>query len=230
MSKILMIAAGAAAAIAAASKKLADKEDVKVDEEGWIEGYERKETPNASTRGKTTVTTLILHYTAGVTRKGAVNWLADTRAKASAHFVVGRDGIVTQMVPLSMSAWHAGNARISNKASIGIEIVNQGYRKDGEKKAGDRYATLTLPKGKRVAGWWPPYTQKQIDAVRTLIKRIAAAGYLRATTDIRGHEDIATPEGRKIDPGPLFPWDEVCDVSQRKNHTSKSTIDNPGVA
>jgi N-acetyl-anhydromuramyl-L-alanine amidase AmpD len=30
-----------------------------------------------------------------------------------------------------------------------------------------------------------------------------------AIEDIVGHEDVARPVGRKVDPGPKFPWDKI---------------------
>src|SRR5436190_1131445 len=66
---------------------------------------------------------LVVHVTEG-TFASAVAWFQNPHAHVSAHFVVSRDGAVTQMVPLSRVAWHAGNAWV-NAHSIGIE--NEGY-------------------------------------------------------------------------------------------------------
>ena len=46
----------------------------------------------------------------------------------SAHFVVGRNGVITQFVPVSRRAWHAGESEWEghgncNDFSIGIEII-----------------------------------------------------------------------------------------------------------
>src|SRR5215212_7915344 len=71
---------------------------------------------------------LIMHYTAGPTLDGAVSWLAQSEAQASAHLVIGRDGKVVQMVPFNKRAWHAGksswgNLDGMNQYSLGIELV-----------------------------------------------------------------------------------------------------------
>jgi N-acetylmuramoyl-L-alanine amidase len=51
---------------------------------------------------------------------GAISWFRNSRARASANFVVSRDGAVTQMVSTSAVAWHAGNGYV-NAHSVGIE-------------------------------------------------------------------------------------------------------------
>ncbi|MDI9101792.1 N-acetylmuramoyl-L-alanine amidase AmpDh2, partial [Pseudomonas aeruginosa] len=71
----------------------------------------------------------------------------------------------------------------------GIEIVNQGYR--------------DTPQG-RV---WYPFSEAQIQALIPLLKDIAKRHGI--TPDrIIGHSDIAP--GRKVDPGPLFPWKRLA--------------------
>ena len=53
-------------------------------------------------------------------------------SRVSCHYVIGRDGRVTQMVAESMRAWHAGVSHWAgetdiNSRSIGIEIDNPGH-------------------------------------------------------------------------------------------------------
>jgi hypothetical protein len=64
---------------------------------------------------------IVVHSTEGGFH-GAVSWLQNPRARASAHFVVARDGGIVQLVHLSDVAWHAGNRKM-NRRSIGIELV-----------------------------------------------------------------------------------------------------------
>ncbi|HEU0335491.1 MAG TPA: N-acetylmuramoyl-L-alanine amidase [Gaiellaceae bacterium] len=64
---------------------------------------------------------IVIHSTEGGFR-GSVSWLQNPRARASAHFVVARDGGVVQLVHLSDVAWHSGNRKM-NRRSIGIELV-----------------------------------------------------------------------------------------------------------
>jgi hypothetical protein len=62
---------------------------------------------------------IVVHVTEG-TFAAAVSWFRNPRAHASAHYVVGRDGEIAQMVPTSMVAWHSGNAWV-NLHSVGVE-------------------------------------------------------------------------------------------------------------
>ena len=64
---------------------------------------------------------IVVHSTEGGFH-GSVRWLQNPRARASAHFVIGRDGGIVQLVHLSDVAWHAGNRKL-NRRSIGIELV-----------------------------------------------------------------------------------------------------------
>lgn len=157
---------------------------------------------------------LIMHYTAGASLEGAVNWFKNPEAKASAHLVIGRDGQVVQMVPFNKRAWHAGksawgNLEGMNQYSIGIELVNAGKlrRRSDDKWVNwasniirDDEVTEAIHKSETTAAGWHEYPEAQIDAA------IKVASLLNATyqfTDVLGHEDVSP--GRKVDPGPLFP-------------------------
>lgn len=75
--------------------------------------------PNQSERNAT-ISMIVLHNTAG-SFNGAVSWLCNKQARASAHFVISRSGKIVQLVGVSKKAWHAGNSRV-NACSIGIEL------------------------------------------------------------------------------------------------------------
>ena len=87
-------------------------------------------TPNKG--GTITPTVIVLHDTAGrLDGETSVGWLCSKAAKASAHFVVGRGGELTQLAPTNVATWHAGQSNWRgmsnvNGFSIGIEIVNPG--------------------------------------------------------------------------------------------------------
>ena len=79
-----------------------------------------------------TPTILILHYTGMKSAKAAVELLADPASMVSCHYVIDEAGVVIQMVPESLRAWHAGKSHWGgvddiNSASIGIEIHNAGH-------------------------------------------------------------------------------------------------------
>lgn len=78
---------------------------------------------NFGSRGTTLVDLVVLHCTEG-TFHSACCWFANPAAKASAHYVVGRNGQIAQCVPEAFEAFHAGNS-LYNRRSIGIEM--EGY-------------------------------------------------------------------------------------------------------
>lgn len=97
----------------------------------------------------------------------------------SAHFVIDRDGHITQFVSCDARAWHAGVSQHAgreqcNDFSIGIELEG----------------TDTVA-----------YTAAQYTALAALTQCLRARYPLTA---VRGHCDIAP--GRKTDPGPAFDW------------------------
>lgn len=102
--------------------------------------------------------------------------------RVSAHFVVDRGGIVTQFVPVSRRAWHAGPSswegrQQCNDYSIGIEMI------------GDELHPFTAAQYRETAR-----------LCRMLMQRFPAISRER----IVGHQDVA-PE-RKWDPGRQWDW------------------------
>jgi AmpD protein len=102
--------------------------------------------------------------------------------RVSSHFLIRRDGEITQYVPVIMRAWHAGescyNGRSAcNDFSVGIEL-------EGDDNV--------------------PYEGVQYERLLELIEVLMQA-YPTITADgIVGHVDIAP--GRKTDPGLAFDW------------------------
>jgi AmpD protein len=99
--------------------------------------------------------------------------------RVSAHFLVRRDGAVTQFVSCAKRAWHAGasswNGRPRcNDFSVGIELE------------GCDEST---------------FEAAQYDALASLTRALRRAYPIAA---IAGHSDVAP--GRKTDPGPHFDW------------------------
>jgi len=167
--------------------------------------------------------TIIVHYTAGNNADVAVKTLKNPKVQASAHMVVSREGKVVQLADLNVITWHAGVSEYTfpdkkrttfNKHSIGIEIANDGYLKKVEDKYFNAYNKEIAAEfaffGKHrnpvtKSQYWHSYTDVQIKAVfdvcAAIIKEYPSVKY------ILGHEEIAP--GRKTDPGPAFPLDEL---------------------
>lgn len=176
-------------------------------------------TPNKG--GAITPSVIVLHDTAGRMEAGtSVSWLCNPAAKASAHFVVGREGDVTQLAPTNVSTWHAGSSRFNGKTnvngfSVGIEIVNPGimqWGSPGRAKAWygqqfdiDEYEIVAATTPEHGSGVWMPYTEAQIEAVIGMCSALVAA--YPTITDITTHWAISP--GRKVDTNPLFPLDQV---------------------
>nr|WP_298124231.1 N-acetylmuramoyl-L-alanine amidase [uncultured Pseudoxanthomonas sp.] len=119
----------------------------------------------------------------------------------SGHYYIDRDGSVHVYVRPERVAHHV---RGYNPRSVGIELVNTGRYPDW----------LTVGSQKMEE----PYTAAQIDALTTLLDHLRQE--LPSLRYIAGHEDLDTAREpasddptisvpRKMDPGPLFPWDAV---------------------
>ena len=54
---------------------------------------------------------VILHQTTNATVERALETLTDPGRKVSAHYLIGRDGVVMQLVDEAARAWHAGESR-----------------------------------------------------------------------------------------------------------------------
>lgn len=103
----------------------------------------------------------------------------------SAHYLVGDDGRVYQLVADDRRAWHAGGGRWGaitdlNSASIGIELDNDGTE---------------------------PFTDAQLDSLVVLLEDLSARHGIPRTAVI-AHADLAPT--RKRDPGHHFPWAKLA--------------------
>jgi N-acetyl-anhydromuramyl-L-alanine amidase AmpD/V8-like Glu-specific endopeptidase len=71
--------------------------------------------------GTRSIDRIVIHITdGGASINGTISWFKNPAAKVSAHYVIGQDGEIVQMVAHKDVAWHAGSA---NGTSIGIEHV-----------------------------------------------------------------------------------------------------------
>lgn len=105
----------------------------------------------------------------------------------SAHYLIGADGRLYQLVEESRRAWHAGGGRWGtiadlNSASIGIELDNDGAE---------------------------PFPPAQIDALLRLLEDLCTRlGIPRHA--VIAHADLAPT--RKRDPGAQFPWRRLAEA------------------
>ena len=102
--------------------------------------------------------------------------------RVSAHALIRRDGELTQFVPFSKRAWHAGVSCFQgrdccNDFSIGIELEGCD---------------------------WQPFEDSQYRCLAGLVRLLMATWPAIGAEHLVGHSDIAP--GRKTDPGPCFDW------------------------
>jgi N-acetylmuramoyl-L-alanine amidase len=170
----------------------------------------QKKTPNMG-GALTRPSLLVMHFTASQRAAGAISWLCNPAAKASAQIVIDVDGTVTQLMPLNRIAWHAGLSKWKGKSgcnafSIGIEMANPGLlRRLGNDKFADAYGhSVPAAQVATVNGrYWALYPKSQQDAAVGVAQAIIAA--YPTIREIVGHSDIAP--GRKIDPGDAWPME-----------------------
>ncbi|MGH1367635.1 MAG: N-acetylmuramoyl-L-alanine amidase [Maritimibacter sp.] len=124
---------------------------------------------------------IVVHYTAMAHAEAALERLCSPEFEVSAHYLIGQNGAVYQLVDEAARAWHAGVGQWGgrgdiNSRSIGIELDNTG-------------AT--------------PFAAPQMDALEALIDGIRARWDI-ASKGVIAHSDFAP--ARKCDPGHRFDW------------------------
>lgn len=174
---------------------------------GWCQGVHHCPSPNFNARPEAEISLLVIHNISlppaqfktgkvqaffqnqlNVTEHPYFAGIADLRV--SAHFLIERDGEVTQFVSCLDRAWHAGVSTFEgreacNDFSIGIELEG----------------TDDLP-----------FTDLQYVALIELTRQLQSAFPAITAQRISGHSDIAP--GRKTDPGPCFDWARYCAALQ----------------
>lgn len=136
--------------------------------------------PSPNYGGVITPEMVVIHYT-GDNGTGGLQWLTSKGSNVSAHLWIAKTGVIWQVLPFNIRAWHAGVSEYDGRSdcnswSIGIE--NQGI--------GDS---------------WP---EAQIQANIGVLVALHKAYQINYVV---GHSDVAP--GRKVDPGPLYPWERI---------------------
>ena len=166
---------------------------------GWCHGVHHCPSPNFNARPAGEVSLLVIHnislppaqFKTGKVQAFFQNQLDVTEhpyfagiadLKVSAHFLIERDGEVTQFVSCLDRAWHAGVSSFEgretcNDFSVGIELEGTDEQ---------------------------PFSDAQYAALVDLTRQLQAAFPAITADRICGHSDIAP--GRKTDPGPYFEW------------------------
>lgn len=132
---------------------------------------------------------IVLHATEQESVRHSLDTLRDRNStgRVSAHYLIGDDGHIYQLVADDQRAWHAGAGSWGgfgdlNNVSIGIELDNDGRE---------------------------PFTDAQLQALIKLLDDLTRRlGIPR--THIIAHADMAPT--RKRDPGAHFPWKQLFDA------------------
>jgi N-acetyl-anhydromuramyl-L-alanine amidase AmpD len=142
-------------------------------------------------------TAIVIHSTnghPGSTFAAEANFLLTTSA-VSAHYLVGKEGQIAQILPPEFRAWHAGESvpAFNNTNSIGIE---------NHHAVGDDW-----PAAQRVALTW-------------LVQRLLRDWRIPAAS-IATHRAIALPQGRKVDPSD---WSDADFAAWRDSLTAVTAV------
>jgi N-acetylmuramoyl-L-alanine amidase len=142
--------------------------------------------PNHNPRGAVAI---VVHQTEMESAQAALITLQtrNSTGRVSAHYLIGDDGALYQLVAESERAWHAGASRWGgvadlNSATIGIELDNDGVE---------------------------PFSDAQIATLLRLLGDITSRLDIPRHLVI-GHGDIAPT--RKRDPSALFPWQRLAEA------------------
>ncbi|SIR60578.1 N-acetylmuramoyl-L-alanine amidase [Pseudomonas sp. B10] len=153
----------------------------------------RYDTSHPSANYDSRIQFVVVHYTSASLER-SLQLL--THGDVSSHYLIGDDKSATvyKLMDENQRAWHAGESQWQgrtwlNSSSIGIEIVNPGYKDTSTGRL------------------WYPYSEAQIESLITLLKDISKRNGI-SPRHIIGHSDIAPL--RKLDPGPLFPWKRLA--------------------
>lgn len=166
---------------------------------GWCDGIRHCPSPNFNSRPAGEISLLVIHnislppaqFKTGKVQSFFQNQLdvnehpyfaGIAELRVSAHFLIERDGEVTQFVSCLDRAWHAGvswfqGREACNDFSIGIELEGTDEQ---------------------------PFAEAQYVALIELTRQLRRAFAAITPDRICGHSDIAP--GRKTDPGPYFDW------------------------
>lgn len=130
---------------------------------------------------------IILHHTAQDSLTQTIKTFTSTKTQVSAHYVIGDDGKIIQMLNDYLRAWHGGNATWGkntdiNSCSIGIELDNNGSE---------------------------PFSDAQIKSLIELLTRLKKEFNI-PSQNIIAHSDIAPT--RKSDPSAFFPWKRLSEL------------------
>lgn len=166
---------------------------------------------------------IVCHITEG-SFDGAVSWLCNKKSLVSSHFVVAKDGRVSQLVPIEDTSWCNGTTtNPEDKRFYGnssLELVRS-------KKTNANYFTISI-EHEAFSKEKGELTKEQLDSTVELIKHISKEVKKIYNIDIPfdrehivGHYEI-NPVTKPNCPGAKFQFDEIIQklnlVKEEKIH------------
>ena len=129
---------------------------------------------------------VVIHHTAQDSCAQTLKTFTIERSQVSSHYVICKDGTITQMLSDYVRGWHAGRGSWGtitdvNSLSIGIELDNNGNE---------------------------PFPEEQINSLLLLLNSLKLKFRIPEANFI-AHADMAPT--RKNDPSKYFPWEQLAE-------------------
>lgn len=172
-------------------------------------------TPNQSSRGGYKPCLIVWHIADG-TFNGTVSWEKNPASQTSSHFVLGKNGEIAQLVPLTEAAWTQGKVNnpthplVKMRKNVNpnlycISIECEGFWKDTKGKLTD--------KALKAAAYLTSYIVEEVDRIYGIeipIDREHMIGHCEINSVTRSHC-----------PGELFQFDELIALATGEQFESK---------
>lgn len=175
-------------------------------------------TPHHSSRGQHKPLFICWHIADG-TYNGTISWETNPASKVSSHFVLGKNGEVTQMVELDRAAWTQGDIKKPslpyakqhpelNPNLYCVSIECEGFWKDTKGKLTDKALDSAVELTKHIVA-----EVKRIYGIEIPIDRQHMIGHCEINTVTRPHC-----------PGELFQYDELISLAKSDKPPEKPTV------
>ena len=131
-------------------------------------------------------TYVVIHHTNQNSCEQTYKTFARKQPGVSSHYVICKDGTITQMLHDHLRGWHAGGGSWKgitdlNSVSLGIELDNNGNEE---------------------------FSEEQLQSLLLLLGHLKEK-YNLPQSNFIGHADLAP--GRKVDPSRFFPWQRLAE-------------------
>ncbi len=172
-------------------------------------------TPNQSSRGGYKPCLIVWHIAEG-SYNGTISWEKNPQSQTSSHFVLGKNGEIAQLVPLTEAAWTQGKVNkpthplVKMRKNVNpnlycISVECEGFWKDTKGKLTDKQL--------KAAEYLTSYIVEEVDriyGVEIPVDREHMIGHCEINSVTRSHC-----------PGELFPFDELISMVNGKQPESK---------